>query len=145
MPDAGPTFTPAAGPFVGTMDEEIAAISAEKKAARKEQRLVRLREEKLRGFRPELDTGSEEFKQALALERAKSVRDPDVYSGQSQRHLVTFFKQLALVFRAKPLTYYTHADKCVYAAGFLGGIPAQGWTTEDERLTNDPAATLTYT
>ena len=40
--------------------------------------------------------------------------------------------------------YRTYADKCVYAAGFLGGIPAQGWTAKDERLTKDPAETLTY-
>ena len=125
MPDAGPALTSAPGPFA-TSDDEIAALTAEKKMAQNQQRLLRLREQKTRGFCLELDTGSDEFKQALALERAKNVRDPDVYSKQSQCHLVTFFKQLALVFRAKPLTYYTHVNKCVYAATFLRGIPAQG-------------------
>ena len=125
MPNARPALAPAPGPFA-TSDDEIAALTAEKKAARKQQRLLRLREEKSRGFYPEHDIRSNEFKQALALEQAKSVCDPDIYSGQSQRQLVTFFKQLALVFRAKPLTYRTHANKCIYAAGFLGGIPAQG-------------------
>ena len=97
VPNAGPTLAPAPGPFA-TLDDEIAALTAEKKAAQKQQRLLRLREEKSRGFHPEHDTSSDEFKQALALERAKSVCDPDIYSGQSQRQLVTFFKQLALVF-----------------------------------------------
>ena len=147
MPNAGPALAPALapapGPFV-TLDKEITALTAEKKAAQKQQRLIRLREEKSRGFRLELDTGFDEFKQALALEQAKSVYDPNIYSGQSQCHFVTFFKQLALVFRAKPLIYCTHANKCVYAAGFLGSIPAQGWTAENERLAKDPAATLTY-
>ena len=55
-----------------------------------------------------------------------------------------FFKQLALVFKAKPLMYHTHANKCVYTAGFLGGILAQSWTAKNERLTKNPAATLTY-
>ena len=32
----------------------------------------------------------------------------------------------------------------MYAAAFLAGIPAQGWTAENERLTKDPAAILTY-
>ena len=62
MPNAGPAFTPAPESFVGTMDKEIAALTAEKKAAQKQQRLIWLREKKLRGFRPELNTGSNEFK-----------------------------------------------------------------------------------
>ena len=49
MLDAGPALAPAPGPFV-TSDDEIAALTAEKKAARKQQRLLRLREQKTRGF-----------------------------------------------------------------------------------------------
>ena len=36
MPNAGPTFTPALEPFVGTIDKEIAALTAEKKAVQKQ-------------------------------------------------------------------------------------------------------------
>ena len=55
-----------------------------------------------------------------------------------------FFKQLALVFKAKPLTYHTYDNKCVDIASFLGDILAQSWTAKDQCLAKDSAATLTY-
>lgn len=80
-PNAEPIFTPTARPFVGIMNKKIAALTAEKKAAQKEQWLIRLREEKLGDFHLELDTGLDEFKQALVLKRIKNIRNPNVYSG----------------------------------------------------------------
>ena len=67
--------------------------------------LQRLRDEDALGFKPEEYITSETFKQRLALERAKSVRDLDIYSAKSQQALTTFFQQLALVFKTKPITY----------------------------------------
>ena len=49
MHDAGPALVPAPGPFA-TSDDEIAALTAEKKAAQKQQQLLQLREQKTRGF-----------------------------------------------------------------------------------------------
>ncbi|MCJ1426739.1 hypothetical protein MMC29_004642, partial [Sticta canariensis] len=45
------------------------------------------------------------------LERAKSVREPEVYSGQNQWALDDFIKQFELVFETKPLTYRLEVDK----------------------------------
>ena len=52
-----------------------------------EQELARLENKEALGLAPGEDMGSESFKQLLALERAKSVHEPEMYSGQSQRAL----------------------------------------------------------
>ena len=86
-----------------------------------------MREQKTRGFSllADEEIRTDNFKQRLALERAKSVWDPDVYLGQSQQALDTFFQQVDLVFETKPLTYCLEGKKCVYAADFLSSVPSQ--------------------
>ena len=42
------------------------------------------------------------------------MRDPDIYSGATQHALSTFYQQLALVFKTKPLTYGREEYKCSY-------------------------------
>ena len=78
-----------------------------------------------------------DFKQCLALKQAKSVQDPDVYLGQSQRALDTFFQQVDLVFKTKPLTYCLEDKNCMYAAGFLSGVFSQQWIEEKHGINRD--------
>lgn len=59
----------------------------------------------------------------LAMEKAKTIKDPDSpYSGESQRALDNFVQQVNNVFLTKLLTYVTKQDKCRYIWGFLHGI-----------------------
>ena len=80
----------------------------------------------------------------MTLKQAKKVRDPDVYSGESQRVLDDYLDQVALVFRTKPLTYASEMDKCLYAANYLGGFPAREWEAEEKRIREDPNRTYAY-
>lgn len=64
----------------------------------------------------------------LAMERAKTVKDPDpAYRRESQKAFDNFVRQVNNVFFAKPLTYATEQDKCQYVGGFLRGIPINDW------------------
>ena len=62
------------------------------------------------------------------MERAKTIKDLDPpYSGESQKALDNFVRQVDNVFLAKSLTYATEQDKCRYIEDFLHDIPANGW------------------
>ena len=67
-----------------------------------------------------------------------------MYLGQSQRALDTFFQQIDLVFKTKPLTYCLEDEKWVYAAGFLSGVFSQQWTKEKCCINRDPNRSFTY-
>ena len=86
----------------------------------------------------------ESYVQKLALERAKKVRNPDVYSGESQRAFDKYVSQVDLVFRTKPLTYASKKAKCFYAAAFLGGIPQSIWVAENQSIKTDPNWVYNY-
>ena len=127
------------------IEEEIARLKKQKHRATIRSKLNRLREQATHGFvHDDKDMGLESFKQRLALERAKTAREPDLYSGDNQRTLDDFFQQLDLVFKTKPFTYWLEADKCTFAAGRLSGIPSQEWRVEERRIVADSEQTLTY-
>ena len=128
------------------INAEIARLADEELLITSQRKLEKMRERKALGFPLPADEeiGTNDFKQRLALERAKSVRDPDVYLGQSQRALDTFFQQVDLVFETKPLTYRREDKKCVYAAGFLSSVPSQQWTEEKRRINRDPNQSFSY-
>ena len=126
------------------IDAEIARLCASKDLANARIELTRLRDQKSKGYPAGDDIGSESFKQRLTLERAKSVRDPDTYSGQSTRPLEDFIKQVDLVFETKPLTYRLELDKCVYTAAHLAGTPLQQWAEEKRRINEDPTRSFSY-
>lgn len=126
------------------IDEEIARLETQERHAIALQRQARLRDRASRGFPVDDDVGSESYKQRLTLERAKSARSPELYSGENQRALDDFFNQLDLVFQTKPLTYSADKDKCVYAAGYLSGIPSQEWNAEARRIDANPDLTYSY-
>lgn len=126
------------------MDQEIARLHAKKRLISLRQELAWLRDQASRGYPADENIRFESFKHQLALERSKSVHEPDVYTGRNQRALDDFFKQVALVFETKPLTYRLDKDKCVYAAGQLAGILSQEWNAEKRRISKDPTRTLSY-
>ena len=126
------------------IDAEIARLRAEERLIETRQELARLCDWAAWGLLVDAEIESGTFKQQLALERSRSVRKPDVYSGGSQRALDIFFGQVALVFETKPVTYRHDNDKCVYAAGRLAGIPSQEWEEEKQRINEDPTRTFSY-
>lgn len=126
------------------IDRKIARIRKNRRLASSRVELARLEDEEARGIGSGEDVGSDSFKQRLALERGKSVHEPDVYSGHSQRALDNFNKQVAMVFKMKPLTCGREEDKCIYAASRLAGIPSQERDVEDQRITADPTRTHSY-
>lgn len=126
------------------INARIAKLRKEKKKARRRAELQRVEQKAARGYVDEEDPNSEFFTQRLTLKRAKKVRDPDVYSGESQRALDDCLNQVALVFRTKPLTYASETDKCLYAANYLGGFPAREWEAEEKRIREDPNRTYAY-
>lgn len=68
----------------------------------------------------------------LAMERAKTIKDPDLsYSSKFQRVLDNFVQQVNNVFLTKPLTYKSEQDKCWYVGDFLRGISADNWEAYD--------------
>ena len=105
-------------------------LEKERRRAEVWTRILQLEGEKSRGFaleeastesrssRPRLD------KDALALERVKETKRPNVYTGQSQKHLDKYFQQVKSTFRLKPTIYTFKEDKCGYAGECLGEIPA---------------------
>ena len=93
-------------------------------------KILQLNGEKSRGFafeetltasrslRPRLD------KDALAFKKAKETKCPNVYTGQSQKHLDKYFRQVKSTFWSKPTIYAFEEDKCMYAGEYLGETPA---------------------
>ena len=68
------------------------------------------------------------------MEKAKTVKDPDLlYSGESQKALDNFVKQVNNVFLAKLLTYAIKQDKCQYVESFLRDILADNWETHNHQ------------
>ena len=124
----------------GREDEIAAEIERLKKEQKKVQmrtELHCLREHKAQGFVENIPE-QKFYMQRLALERAKKVRNPDMYLGKSQRALDKYVSQVDLVFQTKPLTYASEEAKCFYVATFLGGIPKCEWVAEDQRIKADP-------
>ena len=128
------------------INAEIARLADKELLITSQRKLEKMRERKALGFSLPADEeiGTDDFKQGLALKQAKSVQDPDVYLGQSQRALDIFFQQVNLVFETKPLKYRWEDKKCVYTAGFLSSVPSQQWTEEKRRINRDPNQSFFY-
>lgn len=126
-----------------TVQQEVDEITASRRKAHLLAKLEQLRREEDAGFPLESrdhygkePDGPEDlsYEDKLALEKAKTVKDPDPpYSGESQEHLDVFIRQVDNVFLAKPLTYESEEEKCRYAGGYLRGIPAEDWDAYDEK------------
>lgn len=58
--------------------------------------------------------------------RESKVADPEKFSGKKGNEVYRWFAQLRLVFRGKPRTYSSDADKVAYALSYMTG-PAQNW------------------
>lgn len=124
-----------------TAQQEVDEITASSRKAHLQAKLEQLRREEAAGFPLEFrDRYREEpdrpedlsYEDKLALEEAKTVKEPDpLYSGESQKHLDVFIRQVDNVFLAKPLTYESEEEKCRYAGGYLRGIPAKDWDAYD--------------
>ena len=115
-----------ADPNLDSDEEEEAHLAQLQKDCRRAQRRAEIRqleEERDRGFAPAEQLTEPKAKRArfdkdqLAFERAKEVRRPDVYTGQSQNHLDRFFRQVETTFRTKLTIYSNDEDKCVSAEG----------------------------
>ena len=78
------------------------------------------------------------------MERAKSVQKSEVYSGQNQRALTDFFKQVDMVFKIKPFTYWLEVNKCIYAASWLAEILFQQWIEEKRRINENLTRFFSY-
>ena len=70
-------------------------------------------------------------KDVLALKRAKETKRPDVYMGQSQKHLDRYFRQVESTFWLKPTIYASKENKCVYISEYLSKTPAEYWVAMD--------------
>lgn len=58
--------------------------------------------------------------------RESKVADPERFSGKKGNEVYRWFAQLRLVFRGKPRTYSSDADKVAYALSYMTGA-AQNW------------------
>ena len=58
--------------------------------------------------------------------KESKVADPDKFSGKKGNEIYRWFAQLRLVFRGKPRTYSSDADKVAYALSYMSGS-AQNW------------------
>lgn len=68
------------------------------------------------------------FQDKLAMERAKTIKDPDpLYNRKFQKVLDNFIRQVNNVFFTKSLIYTIKQDKCRYVRGFLRDIPTDDW------------------
>ena len=82
----------------------------------------------MESLRPRFD------KNALALKKAKEIKHPDVYAGQSQKHLDRYFRQVKLTFWLKSIIYASEEDKCVYAGKYLGKTSVDDWVVIDQAV-----------
>ena len=126
------------------INKEIARLRTSKAFANSRQKLAWLWDEKAWRFSVEDDIRSEAFKQQLTMEQAKSVRELNVYLGQSQKALTDFFKQIDMVFEIKPLIYWLEVDKCIYAANQLAETPSQQWLKKKRRITKSLTCSFLY-
>lgn len=68
------------------------------------------------------------FQDKLAIEKAKTIKDPDPpYNRKFQKALDNFIRQVNNVFLTKSLIYTIKQDKCRYVRGFLCDISADDW------------------
>ena len=102
-----------------------------------------LREYKAQRFVKDIPE-QESYAQKLALERAKKVRNSNLYLRKSQRTLDEYISQVDLIFQTKPLTYANKEAKCFYAAAFLAGISQCKWVAEDQKIKADPDRKYSY-
>jgi hypothetical protein len=58
--------------------------------------------------------------------RESKVAEPERFSGKKGNEVYRWFAQLRLVFRGKPRTYNSDADKVAYALSYMSGA-AQNW------------------
>jgi Retrotransposon gag protein len=58
--------------------------------------------------------------------RESKVADPERFSGKKGNEVYRWFAQLRLVFRGKPRTYHSDADKVAFALSYMAGA-AQNW------------------
>lgn len=58
--------------------------------------------------------------------KESKVADPERFSGKKGNEVYRWFAQLRLVFRGKPRTYSSDADKVAYALSYMSGA-AQNW------------------
>ncbi|MCJ1467386.1 hypothetical protein MMC07_006010 [Pseudocyphellaria aurata] len=75
----------------------------------------------------------------LAVERATETNRPEKYSGQSQKHLDEFLRQVNATFRTEPAIYASNADKCIYAGECLAERPQIAWAAMETRIRADPS------
>lgn len=135
---------PTIGKSRAVMAARLRKLEIEERMAVMRAEIKRLKARKANGFRAE--PGSEPAaknprvdKNALALERAKGIKRPDKYSGQSQKHLDEFLWQAEATFRTKPTIYSSDADKCIYAGESLAEKPQTKWAAIDDQIRADPA------
>ena len=67
--------------------------------------------------------GTREFE---SRERESKVANPEKFSGKKGNEVYCWFAQLRLVFRGKPETYNSDADKVAYALSYMTDV-AQNW------------------
>lgn len=118
----------------------------EKRVADMKANLKTLRAQRANGFRTEPGSASAPMTaanaqraraEALALERSRKTKEPDIYGGQSQWHLDEFVRQTETAFRVKPITYEGTEAKCLYAGDYLAERPRVLWNSMDADIKVD--------
>ena len=79
-------------------------------------------------------TTSQRRTKMLAIERAKRVRVPNIYKGQSQKHFDKFRAQLDDIFSAQLTIYGSKEDKSRYVGSFCKDTFRTDWEVYKKRL-----------
>ena len=109
--------------------------------------IERLRAKQARGFAPAEQTTPAAPKldrDRLQLERAKSVKHPDMYLGESQKHLDKYVRQVESTFNKIPTVYASDFDKVDYASDYLAGTPAADWLAMEKEARKSSPPTFNY-
>lgn len=127
--------------------DRLRALRIKKRNGQRQAEIRQLEAEEANGFHEgSIRTGAKRKrpdKDQLATQ-ANDVIRPEIYSGQSQRHLDKFLRQLHTVFRTKPTIYASEEARCVYAGECLGDTPSEKWVAMDQSVKDDPTKSYNW-
>lgn len=127
--------------------DRLRALRIKKRKAKRQAVLRQLLTEEANGFREgsvEPGTRRDRLDKDQLATLAKDVKRPEIFTGQSQRHLDKFLRQLHAVFRTEPTIFASEEARCVYAGEFLGDRPADKWVAIDQFIRDDPTESYSW-
>ena len=108
------------------IEAQMAILEERRRKVHLQLKLKKLQEEEALGFLTSTDAPLKEVaglskNKQLALEHAKHICMPDIYKGESRKHLDQFLMQVNNMFKAQSMIYASDKDKCCFTRSLCDG------------------------